>query len=322
MVLTATTAAAAAGVGLTATTSGAASVSDVKAQVNTLDMEAEAATQHYDQATEHVAELQKQITQMQGEAVATQQSINRLLSTLGPLAAAQYRSGSVDPTLELMLTNSPDGYLQQAATMNQIGQVEAVQLNALKSQKAQLAAVKKAAADRLGELQQVETQAATQKQTILAKQRQAQSLLAQLTASQQQAVLAPPSVNSQQYGSLPPVSGRAATAVAFAKSKIGMWYQWGGTGNPSYDCSGLTQAAWAAAGVHLGRTTYDQVTDGYAVPAALADLQPGDLIFYDGNTHMGIYVGNGVVVHAPTTGQKIQYGPWDMLPIDAVRRVI
>lgn len=55
---------------------------------------------------------------------------------------------------------------------------------------------------------------------------------------------------------------------------------------------------------------------------SLADLQPGDLIFYENDTHMAIYVGNGVVVHAPSTGQKIPYGPWNLLPIDAVRRVI
>jgi peptidoglycan DL-endopeptidase CwlO len=58
------------------------------------------------------------------------------------------------------------------------------------------------------------------------------------------------------------------------------------------------------------------------VPAVLADLQPGDLIFYADNEHMAIYLGNGVVIHAPTTGQKISYAPWNMLPIDAVRRVV
>ena len=324
MVLTATTAAAAAGVGLSAPASRAASVADIQAQVNKLNMEAEAATQNYDGATEQLAALQKQVNEIQGEAVATQQSMDKLLSTLGPLAAAQYRSGSVDPTLELMLTNSPDSYLQKAASMNQAGQALALELQSLKAQKAQLAALRKTASTRLTELQQVEAQAATQKATILARDRQAQALLAQLTASQRQAVTAPPTstVSANQSSAIPPASGRAAIAIAFARSKIGMWYQWGGTGDPSYDCSGLTQAAWAAAGVKLGRTTYDQVTDGYAVPAVLADLQPGDLIFYDNNTHMGIYVGGGVIIHAPTTGQQISYAPWNLLPIDAVRRVI
>jgi cell wall-associated NlpC family hydrolase len=54
----------------------------------------------------------------------------------------------------------------------------------------------------------------------------------------------------------------------------------------------------------------------------LSNLQPGDLIFYSGNEHMAIYVGNGIVVHAPSTGYQIQYAPWNLLPIDAVRRVV
>jgi peptidoglycan DL-endopeptidase CwlO len=323
--ITVGTAAAAAGVGLTPAASHAASVSDVQAQVAALDAQAEKATNQYDAATEQLAILQKQVDAIQGEAATTQQSINTLLDTLGPMAAAQYRAGSVDPTLELMLSSSPDSYLSQAATMSQVGRNTALRLKSLETQQAQLTTLKKQAAGRLAQLQQAETQAASAKAEIVAKVRQAQGLLAQLTHAQQQAVAATTAVygvTAAQIAAIPPATGRAATAIAFAKSKLGMWYQWGGTGNPSYDCSGLTQAAWAAAGVSLGRTTYDQVTDGHAVPAVLADLQPGDLIFYNNNEHMAIYLGNSVVIHAPTTGEQISYAPWNMLPIDAVRRVI
>jgi len=322
--LTATGAAAATGVALNATTGHAASVADVQAQVKALDTQAEQATNDYDAAMEQMAALQKQIGQIQAETTTAQASMNTLLSTLGPQAAAAYRSGSVDPTLTLMLSQNPDQYLQKALAMNQLGQSEALALKALKTQQAQLAELKKHAADRLAQLQQVQQRASAERTEILAKDKQAQALLATLTYAQQQAV-APDTVNwgitAAQIAALPQVSGRAGVAVAFAKSKIGMWYQWGGTGDPSYDCSGLTQAAWAAAGVTLGRTTYDQVTDGYEVAPLLSDLQPGDLIFYEGNTHMAIYVGNGIVVHAPSTGHQIQYAPWNMLPIDAVRRV-
>jgi peptidoglycan DL-endopeptidase CwlO len=323
--LTAGTAAAAAGVGLTPTASHAASVADVQAQVAALDHQAEAATNQYDAAVEQLAALQRQVDQIQGEAATTQASMNTLLSTLGPMAAAQYRSGSMDPSLSLILSSNPDSYLRQASTVSQVGQTTAMQLKSLKTEQAQLATLKKQATDRLAQLQQTQTQAASAKAQVINKVRQAQDLLAQLTYTQQQALAATTAVygvTAAQIAAIPPATGRAATAIAFAKSKLGTWYQWGGTGNPGYDCSGLTQAAWAAAGVSLGRTTYDQVTDGYAVPAVLADLQPGDLIFYANNEHMAIYLGNGVVIHAPTTGQKISYAPWNLLPIDAVRRVI
>jgi len=321
MTLTATAAATAAGVGLTATTGHATSVSDIEAQVTSLDQQAEQATNVYDGAMEQMANLQKQVDAIQGEAATAQQSMNNLLATLGPMAAAQYRSGSLDPTLELMLSNHPESYLQQASVMDQVGQNEVIALKSLKTQQAQLAELKKQAAARVQQLQQVENQAAAAKNQIVAKFREAQGLLAQLTYTEQQSFGYTP-VTSAQIAGLPQVGGRAGTAIAFAKSKIGMWYQWGGTGDPSYDCSGLIQAAYAAAGISLPRTTYDQVNAGYPVPAILADLQPGDLIFYAGDEHVALYVGNGVVVHAPETGKQIGYAPWNMMSISGIRRVV
>ena len=323
--LTATGAAAATGVGLSSTAGHAASVTDVQAQVKTLQQQAETATNNYDAAAEQMSALHQQVDQLQGQAVAAQTSMNTLLGTLGPMAAAQYRTGSVDPTLTMMLSQNPDQYLQHALTMNQLGQSEAMTLKSLKAEKAQLAVLKKQAGERLAQLQQTENQAAALRTQIVAKNRQAQALLSSLTFAQQQQI-SPVNVDwnlsAAKIAALPQVSGRAGVAVAFAKSKLGIYYQWGGIGNPGYDCSGLTQAAWKAAGVQLGRTTYDQVNDGYAVAPILSNLQPGDLILYSGNEHIAIYVGNGTVIHAPSTGHPVQYGPWNMLPIDAVRRVI
>ncbi|MGW1909637.1 NlpC/P60 family protein [Streptomyces sp. NPDC002076] len=105
---------------------------------------------------------------------------------------------------------------------------------------------------------------------------------------------------------------KAQKAIAFARAQIGKPYVWGATGPDSYDCSGLTQAAWKAAGVTLPRTTYDQVNAGTTV--SLADARPGDLIFfYDDISHVGVYIGNGMMIHAPKPGayvreESIYYG--------------
>ena len=89
------------------------------------------------------------------------------------------------------------------------------------------------------------------------------------------------------------------------RAQIGKPYVWGATGPGSYDCSGLTQAAWKAAGVSLPRTTYDQVNAGTTVPVSQA--QPGDLVFfYDDVTHVGIYIGNGMMIHAPKPGAYVR----------------
>jgi cell wall-associated NlpC family hydrolase len=122
-----------------------------------------------------------------------------------------------------------------------------------------------------------------------------------------------------------PVSGSAAglTAVAAAEAALGTPYQWGGSSSDPRgadssgwcDCSSLVQMAWAAAGVTLPRTTFLQVDSGTPV-ASVSELQPGDLIFIpgaDGSAaspgHVGMYVGDGMLINAPTTGEVVQFAP-------------
>jgi cell wall-associated NlpC family hydrolase len=103
----------------------------------------------------------------------------------------------------------------------------------------------------------------------------------------------------------PAYATRAGKALAFARAQIGKPYVWGATGPGSFDCSGLTQAAWKAAGVTLPRTTYDQVDAGTTVP--LSQARPGDLVFFYGDvSHVGLYIGNGMMIHAPKPGAYVR----------------
>ncbi|MGW1272762.1 C40 family peptidase [Streptomyces sp. NPDC002491] len=100
-------------------------------------------------------------------------------------------------------------------------------------------------------------------------------------------------------------AARAEKAVAFARAQIGKPYVWGATGPGSYDCAGLTQAAWKAAGVTLPRSTRAQADAGVTVP--LADAQPGDLVFrYDDLSHVGVYIGHGMMIHSPKPGAYVR----------------
>jgi cell wall-associated NlpC family hydrolase len=97
----------------------------------------------------------------------------------------------------------------------------------------------------------------------------------------------------------------AQVAVNTAMAQQGKPYAWGGSGPNSFDCSGLTQFAFKAAGITLPRTTKAQATVG--TPVAKANLQPGDLVFfYSPISHVGIYIGNGQMVHAPTSGSVVK----------------
>ncbi|SHG73741.1 C40 family peptidase [Streptoalloteichus hindustanus] len=126
----------------------------------------------------------------------------------------------------------------------------------------------------------------------------------------------------------PPDDERLRTVVAFALDQLGKPYVWGGVGPDGWDCSGLTLRAWAAVGVALGRTTYDQVHTGTPVPSPDA-VRPGDLLFIPGADgtharpgHVGLALGHGLLVHAPQPGHTVRVDPlttWTPV-LSAIRR--
>ncbi|MGW1166654.1 NlpC/P60 family protein [Streptomyces sp. NPDC002550] len=231
-----------------------------------------------------------------------------------------------------------DDYIgEQAATMKQ--RREAAQsLQTLTDSQHDLQTAKATVQKKLASARELLSQLSAQEKARLAaiereKQQEAARKAAELAkqqAAQQQAASSSPSSSSSSSptgsgsGSGSTGSGstgstttgsydtKAEKALAFARAQIGKPYVWGAIGPDSYDCSGLTQAAWRAAGVTLPRTTYDQVNAGTTV--SLADARPGDLVFfYDDISHVGIYIGNGMMIHAPKPGayvreESIYYG--------------
>ncbi|MFF9777198.1 NlpC/P60 family protein [Streptomyces sp. NPDC013978] len=167
---------------------------------------------------------------------------------------------------------------------------------------------------RLAAIEQREQEEADRKAEELARQQAAQASqetpAAQETQEPQAGTAGGTETSPGTTGTTAPVedstyAAKATKALAFARAQIGKPYVWGATGPGSYDCSGLTQAAWKAAGVDLPRTTYDQVEAGTTVP--LADAKPGDLVFfYDNIGHVGLYIGNGMMIHAPKPGTYVR----------------
>lgn len=107
----------------------------------------------------------------------------------------------------------------------------------------------------------------------------------------------------------PPSSGKAAAIIGWAQAQLGKPYVWGGTGPDGFDCSGLTQGAYAAAGISLPRVVGDQYAAMTPIP--LSQAQPGDLVFYSSMSHVGIYIGGGRAIHAPRPGKSVEVaGMW------------
>jgi peptidoglycan DL-endopeptidase CwlO len=118
---------------------------------------------------------------------------------------------------------------------------------------------------------------------------------------------------------LPPPSARAGQAIAFAKAQLGKPYEYAASGPETYDCSGLTMAAWGSAGVSLPHYSGAQYAMLPKVP--LDAMQPGDLVFWGGggSQHVGIYVGGGMMIHAPHTGDVVKVAPVYGSPVGAAR---
>jgi cell wall-associated NlpC family hydrolase len=286
------------------------SLDQVKSQVQQLNTQAEQATNQYDAAKEQYAKLQQKVDGLQAQITQEQATLNSLQTSMGLQAAAAYRTGGVSPTLQLALNSSPDKYLSQAGLESQQADQEAVLMRSVTQDKAQLALDKKFAAEALSQQQQVLAQAQTARTNVQSTLSKEKDLLSNLTAQQQAQVTSAGGTTTYNTGSLPSVSGRAGVAVRYAESKAaaGDWYSWGATGPGAFDCSGLTYAAWAAAGVEIPRTSEEQFA-GLSRFYSASQLQPGDLVFFEGDPpgHVAIYVGNDMVVHAPHTGAQVQY---------------
>ena len=319
----------------------------VRAQVDTLYQQAESATQDYDGAVAQAAALQRQAAQLQGQAARTDAAMDGLRTRLGAMAAAEYREGGMDPTLRLLTTAHPDDYLQLAGSLNQLSSAQQQLLDQFATQQRTLSRQQAAVASRLAALQAQQQRISAAREEITGKLATAQRLLDTLDAAQRATVQQAGSegggsgAGSGSHGSAGkgtgsgkgqgsggsaaptgpevPVSGRAAAAVAFARAQLGKPYVWGATGPGSFDCSGLTQAAWRAAGVSLPRTTYQQVDAGKRI--SVSQLRPGDLVFYySGHTHVAIYVGGGRIIHAPHPGAAVEYAPVGEMPISGAVR--
>ncbi|GAA2225943.1 MULTISPECIES: C40 family peptidase [Kitasatospora] len=323
------TAAAATAVALSANASAHAapaqpSKDEVKVQIDQLNTEQEQAAEKYDGAQERADQLRKQADQLQDQVARGQEQLTQLQTSLSAVAGDQYRSGGIDPSVTLMLSSNPDGYLEQASSAQQINQTEADILKALKAQQARLDQQKQEAAAVLAELDRNTQELNDAKAQVQQKLQEAKSLLNSLTAQERAAVEAADRASRgdarADLGDLPSAGGYAGVAVSAALSMRGHDYQWGSAGPSTFDCSGLMQWSYARAGVSLPRTSEEQMGVGARVPS-LAQAQPGDLVIYEGGGHVGMYIGNGMVVHAPHTGDVVRTMKADAMAIVTIRRV-
>jgi cell wall-associated NlpC family hydrolase len=301
------------------------SVDDVKAQIDGLNQQAEVASEKYDGANERANQLRQQASQLQDQVARTQQQVTDLESGLAAVAGDQYRNDGIDPAVQVMLNSNPQTYLDQTASMQMATTSETDALKSLTAEQRKLDQEKKEAADTLAELDRSTQELNAAKQDVQGKLAQARTILNSLSASDRAAVTAADAASRSDVRTpvnLPQAGGYAGQAVAAALTRLGHSYVWGATGANYFDCSGLMVWSYASAGVSLPRTSQEQATIGTAVPS-LSQAQPGDLVIYGSDAHhVGMYIGNGKVVHAPHTGDVVRIADATTIgPILTIRRV-
>ncbi|QKW27146.1 C40 family peptidase [Streptomyces seoulensis] len=309
---------------LPAAAAPAAPHGDARAEVDRLYQEAEKATESYDRADERADALRREVHDRQDRIARRQLRVNSLRDALGSVAGAQYRSGGLDPAVALLLSGDPADYLDKAAVLDRIGAHQAEQLHDLRQSLRALSQERAEAGRALAELARSRTAVASHKRTVERKLARARLLLNSLSPADRAAYdraarLGRDDLPSGPDGG-PAASGRAAAAVAAARSALGRPYVWGANGPSGFDCSGLMQWSYAQAGVHLPRTSQEQRFAGRRIP--LSQARPGDLVVYRSDAgHVAMYMGHGRVIHAPYPGAPVRYDPVDMMPVASVTRV-
>jgi len=329
-----------------------ANLDQVRSQVRDLQHEAESASERYNQAREDLKEVTAQLASIRSKVDRQRQEQQEAQRSVEQLARTLYMSGTIDPTLQVLLTEDPAAFLAQASAMDHLAQGQQDLLRSWRTANLRLAQAEAELADRQERIRQLTRDMKDATAEADAKLASAQGLLSNLSAQerqrldqlrtqerQQQAAQAQEAAR-QASGSgggsggsgggsgsgSSAVSGKAAAVVQFALAQVGKSYRAARTGPDSYDCSGLVLAAFRKVGVsltHYSRAQYQQTKR-----VSMSQMRPGDLVFYFGRGahHVAIYVGNGKMVSASNPDDGVELinflGPWYRERFSGVGRVL
>jgi peptidoglycan DL-endopeptidase CwlO len=286
-------------------------VAQVQARINQLTSQFDAVSVQLDQASQQLSAARAKLAQVRVHLDHASVRFRAAQASVAQTAAAAFEDSGATSVAGVLTSGDPSVVLQQGSLLMELSGNRKAQTQLLLADAGELAEAEH-------RLQRTETGIAALASQLTAKKNALggfiateKATLASLTVPQRETVasksIGAGGTTTATYSG--PTSTQAEQAVAFAYAQLGKPYQWGATGPGSYDCSGLAQAAWAAAGVSIPRDTYEQWA---ALPhIAASAIQPGDLLYYDGIGHVAIYVGDGYIIDAPQTGLDVEKIPID-----------
>jgi cell wall-associated NlpC family hydrolase len=325
----------------------APNLEEVRLQVMDLESKAESATERYNEARNELKDVRRQLDSLKAKVRRERREMREILGAVDDLARAAYTSGGLDTSLQVLLSEDPNEFLAQAAALDAVQRGQAAALRKTATARLRLAQSEAAVLDKEARAKDLRSRMKDSKDEADDRLADAEKLLANLQEEERQrlaqmareereaaraaAAAAAAQLNSGSGGSSSAGggftgSGRAAKAVQYALSQVGDRYVAAASGPSAFDCSGLTMTAWRQAGVSLPHYSRSQYSVTRRVP--LSQAQPGDLVFYfgRGTHHVGMYIGNGKMVHAanPRSGVLVSniLGPWYSSRFSGIGRVV
>ncbi|MFE9820641.1 NlpC/P60 family protein [Streptomyces sp. NPDC005791] len=301
--------------GSSAPASSKKTLEEVREEIDTLYRKAGAATDAYNFAEEQSERQSGEIVRLAKTIADGRAKIAELKDRAGAQAREQYRNGGLPPGAQLMLSGDPGLFMDGVNQARQGQQAAKGILTELEQTQEDLETYTKDASLNWEKIEAGRVKQAKAKKSIDAQIKAAEKLEAQLATEERARLLQmeKDAASTAQAawlssGALRDIDREASAAgkqaVAFATAQIGKPYVWGAEGPGSYDCSGLTSQAWAAAKRPIPRTSQEQWRQLPRI--AVQDMRPGDLIIYHSDaSHVGMYVGDGSIVHAPRPGRDV-----------------
>lgn len=245
-------------------------------------------------------------------------------SVVDHLAAMTYRGGDTGPTRAAMLAESPRDLVRRLDALRRLSGATTSALDASKAASVEAARLRDEAREAADAARAAADEARQRTEDL---DRRSEEMRARMDEVRRRVDALSDAQRAQWAGGpvvpegyvAPPVDGINSAALRTALTRLGAPYSWGATGPSEFDCSGLMVWSYAQEGKTLPRSSQAQAVSG--APVAPADMQPGDLvIYYPGATHVGMYAGDGLVLHAPTYGVPVKLEKVDAMPISGIRR--
>jgi cell wall-associated NlpC family hydrolase len=284
------------------TTAPKPSLTTLVAQARQLEFQINALSEQYDGLRIRLARAQADARIAENSAARGESALSASQQAVAQLAAENYMNSGLDPTLQALTTGNPGQFLNQASTIAELDQSSGAKVNTLSTEVSQALRAKQTADQQVAAVKALQAQMTAKKNAIEARINVVNS------AAMKQAMAVFTQTGSYPDISIPTASNVGGRALQAALSRRGDPYVWGAAGPNQFDCSGLVVWAYGQEGIALPHYTGSLWNSGMHV--ARADLEPGDLVFFFADiSHVGIYVGNGLMVDAPDFGQPVQIQP-------------